>query len=283
MHDHGSCNKGVLTIKKLLFILASKEEYMKHIKEDKVGVAIILCNGKEFNNAAREMEEVFKDLKFSTKFKEDASKEYIKDIVKIAAEAKYPENYKFVLYSISHGEIDKEKECIKVANNGKVYIEEDIIDKFQPDEPTGMHKIPKLFFFDTCRGETRDTGSEIAPMNAGQKAFKPKMPRKGNMLVAYSTHPGFQAAYNKATGEPTWSMLLMKELRVDQSIYEVLQKTNASLMEKYMNEKDAKIYQAPIFYSSLWGKETINLKKEAIKIQVSFIATPCICYILLLL
>ena len=210
------------------------------------------------------MEKVFKNLEFSTKFMEDASEEDIKDIVKIAAEAEYPENYKFVFYSVGHGNHDNGKEYINVANGGKVYIEEDITDKFQPDEATEIHSIPKLFFFDNCRGETTDTGIEI-PAKELLATTKPKMPGKGNMLVAYSTHPGFGAAIIWNTHR--WSEFLIKQLQKNQSIYAVLQKTNADLMEEYKKEYYVrgclKIYQSPIFYSSLSGKEIINFYREA--------------------
>ena len=258
-------------------LLASKEQRIKW-KKDKVGVAIILCNGGEFNKTAHDMEEVFKNLEFSTKFMENASEKEIKDIVKKAAETKYPETYKFVLYSVGHGKNENGKEYIDVANDGKVYIEEDITNKFQPDEATEIHSIPKLFFFDNCRGETTDTGIEKPAAKP-----KPKMPGKGNMLVAYSTHPGFVAAIIETGGisKHRWSEFLMEQLPVDQSIYEVLQKTNASLKKEYVRNENYRrgkfiIYQAPIFCSSLCGEEIINLKKEANKIQVSFIATPCI-------
>ena len=254
-----------------------KEDYMKKISKDKVGIAIILCNDKEFNKAAREMEKVFKNLEFSTHFMENALKEDIKDIVKTAAEAKYPEKYMFVFYSVGHGMSKNGKEYIKVANGKKVYIEDDITEKFQPHKATEIHAIPKLFFFDNCRGKTTDTGIE-KPATELQAETMPKIPGKGNMLVAYSTHPGFVAAI--IDSKHRWSEFLMEQLPVDQSIYEVLQKTNASLMEEYVrNEKyregDYEIYQAPIFYSSLCGKEIINLYREACKIKVSFIATPC--------
>ena len=252
---------------------------MKNISNDKVGIAIILCNGKEFNKAAREMEKVFNNLEFSTEFMEDASIADIKDIVKIATEVKYPENYKFVFYSVGHGSHDNGKEYINVANGGRIYIEEDVTDKFQPDEATGIHEMPKLFFFDNCRGGKRDTGIEI-PATESPATTKPKMPGKGNMLVAYSTHPGFEAAILRIDGisKHRWSEFLMKQLPLDQSIYEVLQKTNASLKEEYVNNEkyrkgDYKIYQAPIFYSSLSGKETINLYREANKSESAAYST----------
>ena len=251
-----------------------KKEYKEIIEdEDKVGVAIILCN--EFKKVAREVEEVFKNLEFSTKFMEDASKEDIRDIVKIAAEAEYPENYKFVFYSISHGNHDNGKEYIYVANGGKVYIEEDITDKFQPGEATGIQAMPKLFFFDNCRGGITDPGIEKPAMGLQAQLSAPtlKMPGKGNMLVAYSTHPGFGAeAILQTNGfyKPIWSKFLMKQLPIDQSIYAVLQKTNAFLKEEFEFEiieknkmGDFITYQAPIFYSSLSGEEIINLYKEA--------------------
>ena len=244
-----------------------KIEYKKIIEdEDKVGVAIILCNDNMLNKAAREMEEVFKNLEFSTKFMEDASKEDIKDIVKIAAEAEYPENYKFVFYSVGHGNHDNGKEYIGVAN-GKVYIKEDITDKFQPGEATGIHAMPKLFFFDNCRGGTTDPGIAMG-LQAQLSAPTLKIPGKGNMLVAYSTYPGFAAeAIPQINGFyiPIWSKFLIEQLPIDQSIYAVLQKTNASLKKEYEKYKmgDFITYQAPIFYSSLSGEKIINLYKEA--------------------
>ena len=256
-----------------------KEDYMNLIREDKVGVAIILsngkANGKAFNKAAREMEKVFKNLEFSTKFMEDASKEDIKDIVKIAAKAEYPKIYKFVLYSVSHGGNYNGKEYINVANGGKVYIEEDITDKFQPDKAKDIHAMPKLFFFDNCRG-SREAIGIVKPAKELPATTEPKIPGKGNMLVAYSTHPGFIAAIEIGEiSKHRWSKFLMEQLPKDQSIYEVLQKTNAFLMEGYEKRDFEIYYQAPIFYSSLWGKEIINLYREASKIKVSLIATPC--------
>ncbi len=226
------------------------------------GLALIVANDAAVNSkvitTGREVEAVFKEvLKFETKLLENETKEEIISHLNIMSQPeKYQPGMKMVFYFVGHGS----EEHIIINWPITITISDDILDKFQPSRAPSICEIPKLFFFDCCRGN--------APGGAAPRALGEHIvhPAKGNMLVAYSTHYS-NKAYCLPSSEPIWSNYLKEELQRDQSIYDALQITNAKLIRKYKSDEKYwvgnKAVQAPIFESSLTGDTIINLKREA--------------------
>ncbi len=226
------------------------------------GLALIVANDAAVNSkvitTGREVEAVFKEvLKFETELLVNETKEEI--ISHLSTLEKYPSGMKMVFYFVGHGSEDQ-----IFVKDGNITISKDILDKFQPSRAPSICEIPKLFFFDCCRGNA-PVGA--APPQAMGKPVPLVHPAKGNMLVAYSTHYTYVSFDVPHTSGPIWSNYLKEELGRDHSIYDALQITNAKLMREYNINKDYwkghNAFQAPTFESSLTGGTIINLRREA--------------------
>ena len=218
------------------------------------GLALIVANGdSKVITTGREVKAVFEEvLEFNTVFLENLARNEIISHLNIMFQ---PEKYqkpgmKMVFYFVGHGTKDQ-----IIVEDGNITIINDIF------QPSSICEIPKLFFFDCCRGT--DLLGSVPPQAMGRPLAKE------NMLVAYSTHlshPAFSSNKDEATSGLIWSNNLKEELGRDHSIYDALQITNAKLMSKYNDEdywKGYKAFQAPIFESSLTGGTIINLRREA--------------------
>ena len=84
-------------------------------------------------------------------------------------------------------------------------------------------QLLKLFFIDACRGMNEDRGVWIS--RGGEIALEKLVPAEGNMLIAYSTLPQYQAYEFKYKGKPQglFSCILNQELRKDENIEESLE------------------------------------------------------------
>ncbi len=204
------------------------------------GLALIVANdavNSKVITTGREVEAVFKEvLKFKTKLLvNETREEIIRHLKGMTQPAIYQPGMKMVFYFVGHGSeehiIIKKDEVIPIT----ITISDDILDKFQPSKEPSICEIPKLFFFDCCRGNA-PVGA--APPQAMGKPVPLVHPAKGNMLVAYSTHYSYVSFDVPHTSGPIWSNSLKEELQHDQSIYDALQITNAKLMCEYNVNKD---------------------------------------------
>ena len=115
-------------------------------------------------------------------------------------------------------------EGVIVGQDGvKVRLEE-IFNRFQSSaENRHLARLVKLFFIDACRGVNEDRG--VLTPRGGEIALEKLVPSEGNMLIAYSTLPQYQAYELKFKGNPRglFSCFLNQELRKDANIEESLE------------------------------------------------------------
>ena len=104
-----------------------------------------------------------------------------------------------------------------------------IVEALTPkDSSDPLVGIPRLFFFDTCRGDKFDPGF-IA--RGGDEKWKHKIPSTGDMLVAFATSPGYKAFEEDKGG--VWTNILAKKLVIsDKSILDILTEVNEELIKK---------------------------------------------------
>ena len=257
------------------------------------GLAIIVANQKadkshnfftlpaSVNEAAKRVKGVLQDLNFVTLHRERfevTDPEELKAMVLQTAGMKYPDNYKAIIfYFIGHGRLGKDGKHRLCTEKGDVKVDTEILLPFQPDQSPDLANTPKLLFFDCCHGEQQDKG-KVVPMGDPVERSVAKLmeytirPSIGNALVAYAAASPYQAKCHKDEG-PLWTSSLLKQLPLDQSIYDVLHRTNTALMNQYDKwmkdpEKKAKIWgpdpnpillQQPVFLSTLHGDPVLNL------------------------
>jgi hypothetical protein len=61
---------------------------------------------------------------------------------------------------------------------------------------------PKLFFFQACRGEKYDQGTDSADKDSPKTCYIPRIPIEADFLYSYSTVPGYVAWRDPQQGSP---------------------------------------------------------------------------------
>ena len=171
------------------------------------------------------MREAFDYLKFFTIVMHDLTQDELISLSYSLANYFLPKScQRFVLSFSGHG------------GNGFIYSEDekrvkinDIVSAFTPPNCNDcLAVIPRLFFFDTCRGDLRDSGHTP---RGGDERWQSKIPSAGDMLVAYATTEGYKAFEGDDGG--FWSNILAKKLvSSNDSIYDVLTEVNRALINK---------------------------------------------------
>lgn len=202
----------------------------------------------------------FESLKFATLPIKNASGQQIVDIIQAAADRQYPDSYKRLAFVFSgHGD----RECI-YAHDSKIKWQEHIFDPWLPRASPHLAKIPKLFFFDACRGRHADLGvPTVQYQTAGGPVAKGgRSPSVGNYLLACSTMPTMQAFEEPGAGG-YWMKHLAKELQSDTntccSLIQILTKVTREVVEEMGGNYGC--MQQPVIETTLY--ETIYPIKEA--------------------
>ena len=209
------------------------------------GLAIIVVNEascrddhKFLFGAAKDLEaikEAFEFLRFATLPIKNASGQQIVDLIQAAAaRPHYPATYKRLAFVFSgHGD----HQCI-YAHDSEIPLQKYIFDPWLPKTAPHLAKIPKLFFFDACRGSGEDVGVpiKIHYSTAGMAVAKGgRTPSVGNYLLACSTLPSMQAYEDPALGG-YWMQHLSKELQSvtnkDCSLGDILTKVRRGVVKE---------------------------------------------------
>lgn len=235
------------------------------------GLAIIIANGYScradhdtLTGTSQDLiaaRDAFEELKFATLPILNASSKEIIEVVQAASSYTYPECYKTLAFVFSgHGDA----KCI-YAHDSKVPVQKHVFDPLMPKTSTHLANIPKLFFFDACRGDAVDQGVAV-PITlkpSGPVARGGRTPSVGNYLLAYSTMPTMKAFEQPMTGG-YWMQQLAKELRsdnnIDRSLTDILYIVNDRVLTEMERDKCENIQQ-PVLESTL--RQNIHLLKEA--------------------
>eukprot|EP00731_Ephydatia_muelleri_P031346 Em0022g860a len=142
----------------------------------------------------------------------------------------YPPSYKrFVFIFAGHGLNEQ-----IVVKDGFVRITENVIVPLEAKNACSLATVPKLFFIDACRGPLQDNGVIVAS-RGGEVVESIKVPEKGNMLIAYSTLPHYEALEDSSSGG-LWLKTLASELRnSNDSITDVLTTVRKKVLYQCMH------------------------------------------------
>ena len=195
----------------------------KDIQPAKDGKQLLPLNGPPRDTEA--MKEAFDYLRFLTMVKHNLTLDGIKSLLKLLAQYRYPKSCKRFVFTFSgHG-----GDGFICCEDGKTINISDIVGEFSPASgDISLAGIPRLFFFDACRGGLIDQG---VVARGGEGEWRSKIPSTGDVLVAFATTTGYKAFEQYDGG--LWTSILAKKLvSSSKSIYDILTEVNEELIAK---------------------------------------------------
>lgn len=135
---------------------------------------------------------IFRDLDFNVTIYHNASKTDVLAALKKAALEDHSNNDCFVCVILSHGD-----EGVIYGRDGK-FRTDTIFEPFLGDVCTSLAGKPKLFFIQACQGDRLDSGILLGTGHDGYEMVK--IPSRADILVAYSTVPGYYSWRNTTKG-----------------------------------------------------------------------------------
>lgn len=194
-----------------------------HMAFDHLGFNVIIRN----NQTVDEMKNLFSDMKATDHTEKDC----------------------FVAVILTHGEDDD----VIFGTDNKITLTE-LIEYLLPNNCPSLSEKPKLFFVQACRGSKLDKGTEVRD---AIKPVKKKIPLWADVLIAYSTVPGFFSWRNSLHGSWFIQTLgnVLKTHGRKKEISELLTMVNSKVAYEYESNNAASIYnrmkQMPNFTSML--------------------------------
>ncbi|KAH8863223.1 Caspase-3 [Schistosoma japonicum] len=149
-------------------------------------------NGTDID--ADRIERVFRSLNYKVTRILNITKKALGQTLVEASQKDHSSYDSFVFVMLTHGE------------NNIVYTSDDevqtsyIMSFFRGDRCPSLIGKPKLFFFQACRGVSFDKGVSTMVADAGDDVIVHKLPVEADILVSYSTVPGYFAWRNSTTG-----------------------------------------------------------------------------------
>ena len=247
---------------------------------DKRGLAVIVTNDyigtvrKPLEGPKKDgvrMQGVFTQLKIATYYRHNVGcSELVQILDEIARLRSCPKTYESISFVFSgHGDKDGE---IYLQDDGKMFIQE-IIARLFPVRAPNIAYIPKLFFFDACRGPN-SMQSVVVPRSGanvqrdrlqrgavrdrgGTELNTISIPSEGNTLVAYSAFGKFKAMESSEGG--VWMKALASKLvQSNESIETVLTEVREDLVKTYQDPRWKDDMQMPETASTLLKKVYLN-------------------------
>ena len=215
----------------------------------KRGLAVIITNDYVSSSSQKtlsgtkkdgdRMQRAFNTLNITTYWKQNVACDALRKILREVAQLTPSKTYGSISFVFAgHGTDTGE---VYMQDGGKMYIQE-IIDSLLPARAPYIGNIPKLFFFDACRGS-----NPIKPVmvpSSGQRVERDVLcrgtktvhvPPNGNVLVAYSTITNFRSFERDKEGG-VWMKALAEKLTTSkESIEVVLTEVRADLHATYLS------------------------------------------------
>ena len=226
------------------------------------GIAFVLSNGynssvklgelKGAHKDAEKMVEVFTQLRYEVVARRNLTHDELIRFISEAASRAYEPSYKRLVFTFSGhgvaGETLYDKHGRRRGNaSGKLCSEEgneieieEIIDQFKPDKHPALGRMARLFFFDVCRGNEEDYGVQARGMDesihyyerGGQFLVHDRVPKNGNILVAYSTLPNHKA-YELQSGSLWIKFLTEAILNQNDDIATILTDVSSRVLKEF--------------------------------------------------
>lgn len=204
---------------------------------------------------AAKMENTCNFLKLAVCREHDMDSSSIVALLEEAGKMSYPSSYNRLLFAFSgHG--DKDGQLI--MRDGNAIKINDIISTLSTGK---LLKMPRLFFFDACRG-TRDDPGRIVPKGGSPTEVIRISEEHTNILVAYATLEGYRS-YEEADKGGMWMSLVADKLREDEnkSVADVLVSVNEEMTKRLQNTGKYHFFQQPEMTLRL--NENVFLLKES--------------------
>ena len=243
-------------------------------RSDALGLAIVLSNDysccKEVSTLkgteadGRAMEKACEQLGFAVhRQHNDVTQARVVSLLEEANKMEYPTSYKRLIFVFcGHGE----EGGIIVTSEQKKILTAEIISTLSQDK---LKTMPRLFFFDVCRGKENDTGIILPVPRGGNTMRTVRVPKaESNYLVAYSTINGYRSfELPKESGYKEggiWMQHVAAKLAsANMSISDLLTSVNGEMRELFDKHKEMEYVQQPEMILRL--NDTVNLVKEASK------------------
>ena len=197
---------------------------------------------------AEKMVEVFTQLRYEVVARRNLTRDGLITFISEAASRAYAPSYKRLVFTFSghgvSGDTLYDKSGRPRGNaSGKLCSEEgdeieieSIIDQFKPDKHPALGRMARLFFFDVCRGTEEDEGAELQARGmserGGEFLVPDRVPKNGNILVAYSTLPNHKA-YELRSGSLWIKFLTEAILNQNDDIATILTDVSSRLVEEF--------------------------------------------------
>ena len=175
----------------------------------------LIINNKNFHDARanrkgseideRNLEELFEELSFTVRVKNDLTWIQMRQVAIEFAKKDHSEFDAFVFIIMSHG---GNKDVIEGVDGRNIRIE-DLMCEFTSAKCPTLRNKPKLFIIQTCRGGHTSTVPAVMGDAVSDTAFshdstlsKSVSPPEVDFLLAFSTAPGYVAYRNEKFGSP---------------------------------------------------------------------------------
>ena len=249
---------------------------------NKPGVAFVVSN--DYNNTAKlktldgthkdaeKMIGVFTQLGYEVVARKNLTLGELIKFVSEAASLPYTRSYRRLVFTFSGHGVAGEKLYDHYGRprgnaSGKLCTQEgheieieNLVDQFKPDKYPALGRMARLFFFDVCRGTEEDKGVPLQPRGiiekGGEFLVPERVPKDGNIFVAYSTLPNHKA-YELGLGSLWIKFLTEAILHQNNDIAVILTDVSSRLNEAY---KSFPVFQTPQSINQL--TERVNFLGE---------------------
>uniref|UniRef100_L7M0M7 Putative caspase apoptotic cysteine protease n=1 Tax=Rhipicephalus pulchellus TaxID=72859 RepID=L7M0M7_RHIPC len=244
-------------------LLEAKEYKMSYPKHGKC----VIFNYEHFDNRlkltertgttvdAESLKECFSSLGFETDVHKDLTVKETKKTLQGLGKGIDKNDYCFVCCILTHGIRD-----ILYGKDGKFSVQ-DVIKPFLGDACPNLCGKPKLFFIQACRGDRRDPGAPAAGLDRADSTQTYMIPNHADILVAYSTVPGFLSWRNTVQGSWFIQALcpVLQEQADSMDLLSMLTVVNCHVALKFESPTGEK--QVPLVTSSLLRQVWFKPKK----------------------
>ncbi|MEE6460827.1 hypothetical protein FKM82_001116 [Ascaphus truei] len=180
----------------------------------------------------KSLEKTFKAMGFQVQIENNKKCSEINDILEAAAKEDHSQRSCFVCLVMSHG---NEKEEIHAFDT--TFRVDWLIHFFKGENCKSLLLKPKLFFFQACRGDKKDSGVKV---DSGSDDHIAKIPIEADFLYVYSTPPGYCSWRNAKNG--SWFIQSLCEMLQQHwktlELMQILTRVNHKIAYKYEDIKD---------------------------------------------
>ena len=241
------------------------QKFVYKMDRGRRGIALIINNELFVNGMperqgskrdARCMEATFQQLGFDVNIYHNQTINSMQQLFYDLSVTDQSNNDCFACVILSHGDDDD----VIFGTDGKITLEE-LISYLLPDKCPSLSGKPKLFFIQACRGSKMDMGEDVRDgtlsFHSKQTVKYPKIPIWADVLIAYSTVPGYYSWRNSANGSWFIQSLghILKNDAKEKNLLEMLTKVNYQVAYEFESKtefpKNDRMKQMPCISSTL--------------------------------